>query len=240
MINRKHVLLSVLLCGLLMTGCGAQFPVLTAEQEAMIAGYAATVVLKHNRNYDNRLVDLADLPKVEPDETVAAPPEEEVPEGMDPVADTEVVDKSEEESLYSSIQDFYGLSGLNITYLNYTVTDSYPEAQEGDIAFALDATSGNKLLVLSFELLNTSGEAMEVDLFSPSTKYRVSVNGEPSISFLHTMLSDELSSYIGSLAPDEAVNTVLVAMIPEASTGGIESIKLIMKNESESASFVLQ
>ncbi|MCM1087931.1 MAG: hypothetical protein NC419_07215, partial [Muribaculaceae bacterium] len=54
---------SVLLCGIgiacILTGCGNTMPELTEEENDIITEYAVSLLLKYDKNYNSRLIDLA-------------------------------------------------------------------------------------------------------------------------------------------------------------------------------------
>ena len=80
--NKKMKPFIILLAGTLMvslSGCGNTIPSLSEEQEALVVEYASTAVLKHDANYQGKLVDLSTLKNEEEtpvEETMQAPAEE--------------------------------------------------------------------------------------------------------------------------------------------------------------------
>ena len=85
--NKKMRPFIILLAGTLivsLSGCGNTIPALSEEQEALVVEYASTAVLKHDANYQGKLVDLSTLSNEE--ET----PEEETTQ--EPVEDLQVID----------------------------------------------------------------------------------------------------------------------------------------------------
>lgn len=231
----QRVFCSILIAGLvLLSGCGS-LPEMTQEQENAIVEYAAGLLIKNMKDYDSRLVDLSLYNVVEenPEET------EEEPEGMDAVADTEVIDKVEEES-YGSIDTLLMPEGVTIAFTESRVADTYPDNGDEDPFFALDATSGNRLLVLQFTVTNTSGEDKEIDIFGMSPKCIVTVNGAKQSVALSTMLLDDLNTYVGTLAAGEAVSLVLLAEMDASVLEQVESIKLKVSTDAGSVTTLLQ
>ena len=80
--NKKMKPFIILLAGTLivsLSGCGNTIPSLSEEQEALVVEYASTAVLKHDANYQGKLVDLSTLKNEEEtpvEETMQAPAEE--------------------------------------------------------------------------------------------------------------------------------------------------------------------
>lgn len=220
----KAVVVGILLVATLV-GCGV--PDMTAEQEARIVNYAANIALKYDGNYQNRLVDLSkyDIPLPE------LPPEEENT-GMDPVEDTDIVDVSGGQGPATSIDEFYQLEGLSIDYSGYLTGKTYPENSVDDLYFSLEATSGKTLLVLQFKVTNETDQEMKVDMISQLSAMRIQVNGEKNVGVMRTMLLDDLTSYVGTMAAGETINLVLLAEIDENYEGQINQLALNMRKAS--------
>lgn len=234
--RNKKIFCSMALTGLIfLSGC-ASFPEMTEEQEEAIVEYAAGLLIQNMKDYDSRLVDLslyAD-PEVLPEET----PEPES-SGMDEVADTEKVDVSDGE-VYGSVETLLVPEGVTLTYVGNSVANTYPEGDDGEPFFALDATTGNQLLVLKFTMTNTTGEEQAVDVLGVSPKFRVIVNGTENKHTLSTMLLDDLSTYVGTLAAGEEVSLVLLVEIESAVLEQVESIELKVTTDEGSVTTLLQ
>lgn len=243
--KQRIAIMCIAAMALFMTACGSTIPEMTEEQTAQVAEYAAGLLLKYDENYHSRLVE-------EPEAAIEEEPleeeevkEEELPAEAaeeEPEEETVVVDKSEEVQapIYSSIEEFYGIEGVAITYNGYEIKDMYPEQSSSDeMFFAMNATAGCKLLVLNFNVTNTSGQDKNLDMLSMDTKFKVSVNGETPRYALTTMLTNDLASYVGTIMSDATEPMVLVCEIPEDKAGDIQSLSLEMRNMSESTTISL-
>lgn len=225
---------AVLMIGI--CGCGNTIPALTEEEENQIVNYAADIALKYDSSYSNRLVELP-AEDTKPSTPVSKPVEE--PSGkMDSVEDTPTVDKSEETG-YSSIEEFYELEGVTVAFKKSYFADSYPEQSENSY-FALDAGEGKKLLVMLFEVSNSSKEAADVDFFKINANIAVSLNDDKKVNVLATMLQDDLSTYSERMEAGECVELVLLAKVDEKKADEIKSLSLTLKNESSVAKILLK
>lgn len=227
------------LCLILFTGCGAALPPMTDAQQDAIAEYAAALVMRHTRNYSSRLVDLSLYEEKEPEKT-----EEPGTGGMDATADTPVIDNSDnnniDETVYQSIDALLVPDGVVITYMGSRILDSYPENEDDDdLFFALEASTGKKLLVLRFSLQNTTGEEKNLDIFSVAPRCTLKINDTVRTHVISTMLLDDLSTYIGSLATGEEISLVLLAEI-DNTLDTIEKLELTVSTGEESAVTLLQ
>ena len=194
--------------------------------------------MRHTRDYSSRLVDLSLYEEKEPEKI-----EEPETGGMDATADTPVIDNSDsnniDETVYQSIDALLVPDGVVITYMGSQILDSYPENDDDDLFFALDASTGKKLLVLRFSLQNTTGEEKNLDIFSVAPRCTLKINDTERTHVVSTMLLDDLSTYIGSLAAGEEISLVLLAEI-DNTLDTIEKLELTVSTAEENAVTLLQ
>ena len=234
---------SVLLCGLtvalLTAGCG-EMPDLTQEETDLIAEYAAGILLKYDKDQVNRLVD---IPIVEEDEVELEPEETEEeqtePEDEESTAVVDVSQDEETEPTVSSVEQYYGVPNVMITYTGYEVADSYPPStEEEDLVFSMDASAGKQLLVLKFNAQNLSGEDQNLNMLGYGARFRVSVNGESSKGALATMLVNDMQTYNDVIPAGVAVELVSIVEIPQGTSVG--SIDMILRGGEQDATLRLQ
>lgn len=152
--------------------------------------------------------------------------------------------EEEEVLVNQSIDEFYGIEGITIRYTGYELKDIYIESdaeqEPTNIALAITASRGCKLLILNFDVSNTGEEDRTIDMPAAGSKFKISINGEAPKYALTTMLANDLSSFVGTVSPGTAQKLVLVGEIPEEREDSIESISLVMKNVSEDATTFLE
>ena len=249
----------VMSIGLLLTGCSNPFdymPNLTEEESALISEYAAGILIKHDK-YAGKLVDDAEIIAADEKEARLQASVEAFREMEKKKAEEEAQQEAEGEkeaggnknaegeaeevqTPFTGIADFCGADGFQIRYIGHSVCDSYPEEEGGEKVFAMDATAGNKLLVLKFIAENTGGEDRELDMLSKGVRFRIGVNGESEKSALSTLLLDDLSSYRDVVPAQTGVQLVLIREIPTEQAAAIQSISLSLINESENATTSLE
>ncbi len=224
--------------------CGVTGVELTEEQNSQIVEYAAGLLLKYDANHHGRLVE-----EKEEDEEVQQPPaedlapveekEEEItPEDVEEPEMTDAVEEQEEE-VERTIEEFYSIEGAVISYTGYEIKDSYPDSGGDDLFFAMNASTGCKLLIINFDVVNTGGGDLSIDMVSKESKFRVSINGAMPKYALTTMLMNDLASYIGTIPSGSSENLVLVCEIPEEEADLVETISLLMRNGSEEGRLTL-
>lgn len=221
-------------------GCGNKIPEMTEQQQELIVEYAAGTVLKYDKNYEGKLVELTveENSDSEPanEEAVVTKKEEAVNESEQEVA---VIDNTQETATVASIEEFLQIDSISITYTGFEVCDMYPENDEGsELYFFMNATEGNKLFVLKFLVENFSSAEKEVNIAQSNVRFKVVVNGVEK-NALTTMLLNDLAYYNGVLAAGESTELVLVCEVPVEQTAEISSLVLDLKSVDNEATISL-
>ena len=231
--NKKSIaafFTAVVLCAGL-TGCGENaIPELTDEQVKSIGEYVAVTMMKYDANHKSRLVDRAML-----DKKPYVPPEPAAtkePSGMGPVDNTPVIDSAAVENPYTLEEVLALQDGVTLVYSGQRLCDVYTE--KGELPLSLPASTGNKLLVLSFMLSNATGQDQKIDLLSSDATFRVTVNGSYSRYALHTSMLEDMATYVGTVPANSGTEVVIFVEVTDEMASGIESISLNVKNDTKS------
>lgn len=234
----------IALSAVLMSGCGNTIPEMTEEEQELVVEYAANTLLKYDKYYERKLIELTveqetaedTVPAEDSGEETAKEPEKD--SALKPDSEVTIIDNTGEAvSENISIQEFLGLDSVEFTYTGYEVCDTWPEQGE-DLFFIMNATEGNKLLVLKFQTKNTSGTEMELDIAKSETRFKILTDGKQT-NALTTMLLNDLAYYKGTLAAGEETELVLVCEVPEEEAGKISSLGLMMRNVENTATISL-
>lgn len=236
------------LCGImaaaLLSGCGAQMPELTQEETNLISEYAVGVLLKYDKYHSGRLVDTTGYETAEVDTSEEIPdnqPEEPAPEET-PANDTEVVDVSQDEEVAAvpaTIEEYYGIQNFTFRYTGYELAQNYPpNASEGDIFFAMDATEGMQLLVLKFMAENTGASDQTLNMLEHGARFRVSLNGGSSQGALATMLLNDMQTFDDVIPAGSSMELVSIVEIPQSVS--VDTIEFILRGGEENVTIVLQ
>lgn len=231
-----------------LTGCQNALPEMTTEEVAQIGEYAAITLLKYDANARSRLVDeetvLAYEQKQQALKELAAketPKEESA--GMEPVADTPVIEKEKTDVVQNTVSSLEtSLSvpeGITITYTGYEVCDTYPEDGLSKEYLSLDATAGKKLLVLEFTAQNSSAAEVSANFFSTKAGFSVDLGDGTKQKAMISMLMNDMSTYIGTIPAGESQNLVLLFEIDESKASNLEGVQLYYKDENGTNSIQL-
>ncbi len=225
---------------LLVTGCGNTIPEMNSEQEALVVEYAVGTVLKYDKNYESRLVEMTVSQEEVQDASIEEEPAvSEIEEETNESEAVEVIDNTQDTQTAHSIEEFLGLDSVRFTYTGYETDDFYPNENEGEeLYFSMSATEGNKLLVLKFMAENISSSDTELNLAQSNARFKIVIDGEEK-NALTTMLLNDLAYYDGVLASGESTELVLVCEIPDEKAEGISSLSLLIKSVDNLATISL-
>lgn len=221
-------LLLLMLGGLLLSGCGEAPYELTEEEEALIVSYSAHVVSKYNIYQKDGLVYVADdvEEEVETETEAATEAEEDTQSSAQMTGSTGSSAESAEEAVTATLSSIYADTGLTISYAGCEVADSYMDSS----AYAAKPSNGKGFLVLYFTVKNQAEEAIEFNNFgsgiSYSARYEMESGKLYNAPSVMTLVSNEFSTYEGTIEPQEAVEMVLLFEIPLETT---EVDSLILK-----------
>lgn len=245
------VMLCIMTMTLSLSGCGNAIPDMSEEESAMITEYAAGLLLKYDKNYSSRLVEEKTLEKteevseevseenVEKTEEQIAADEPTVSENQTVVTESQNQDGVSAENVSANIGSFLELGSIQVDYQGYEILDSYSEGSEEELAFAMDASEGAKLVVVKFSLTNTGTEEAVCDILSKSPRFRINY-GAATKTTLVTMLADDLSTLNTTIPAGETIPAVLVIEVKAEEAETITGLSLNIKYNENSISTTLE
>lgn len=231
----------------MLTGCVDAMPDMTAEQSDLVAEYAAGLLLKYSPNYDYRLVSDEELAEALAQETAVdeaeTDTEKEASASEETVQDKEKTAQEETETVLQTEQTGISFAdvdadlavalgldeGVSLHYQSFEICASYPQEASG--FSGVDAGEGRKLLVLHFDLENSTDEKMDCQLADAALKLRINVNQSLSTGVMDLLLlPDDMISFSGSMEAGEKVDVTAVAEIEDMSDEDIESLTIQMSS----------
>lgn len=205
----KPVVMVCLLCiGMVaLTGCDSLD--YTTEQEDVIANYAANILLRHDKNYKSDYISEEETTSKEEDTEVT---EEETTTVDNSVngdginGDTNVGKVSSAEDVTSAL---HLPDGVTAQYVDYDIVDQYPDDSSTDI-FVMKAVANSKLLVVKFNITNTTSQDISINIMSSVQKFKGIVNDAKKYNAQLTLLLDALNTYEGTLKAGTSQTLILV------------------------------
>lgn len=231
-INMKkngYLFIGMVLMMFLAAGCGDYDTGMSEEQEKLVAEYATTILVKHSPIADRALLNESRLETEIAKEEAEAVRLAKVKElekayltGAEDAAQTDNTEKDNtetdavtERATTQSMAQFLQESAFSIDYSSYVFCSSYPENSEEDFYMAMDATPGKQLCVISFTVSNLTDSDQELDVLQKKCRFSLKINGTDTIQAQATLLTDDLSSYKGTVPAGAKEELVLVFEVPD-------------------------
>ena len=228
--KRKILVVSIVYMLLTMVGCVEAID-LDEHQQDMFVGYAVNSVLEYDKNY---MVGLNDV-EINVEEESTEDSSVETPtkgDSENQTTDKPSTDKPVVENpsvVTTTMERALGLSGVSVTYTGVVVGDVYPEVQ-GEPVFALKAFTGNKLVVLKFDVTNTTDSDISLDMAAKDLKIKGIFNKSIKTIAQVTLLPEALNTFKETIPAGKTVQTVLVFEMTETNANNLTSIVLEIKS----------
>ena len=225
----KRKLLGVIITSAVMlslTGC-ADVPDISKKQQDLIAEYSGGILLRYSDRYDLRLVmndedgdgmedDMkSPAPSEGPDSTAQSSPSPTPGTTDEPAASAEASEIPQEtERPTVGVNEIYGISGLDFSYSSYETVKTYPK-NSSDVTMTADKDGA--LLVVNFNVKNTTKNDIKVDLTGRNINYELDVGGSkiaPSISILD---NGGLNYLMTTIKPGKTEKAVLIFNLDKTS-----------------------
>lgn len=228
------IIIIIVIAGL--TGC-VQTTELDKEQELQFIEYSVYSVLEHDKNYMIGLnqVEIESEPETESDATDNQQQEPET----DGQGQSNQNQGGTTVQATDNINDALGVEGATVKYAGVSVCDSFPEA-ENIPSFVIKAVSGKKLVVLKFDITNTTDSDMKVDLSSKKLSFKGIFNGSVKTNVLVTLLPEAMNTFDDVIPAGGTIQTVLVFEISESYADNITTVTVEVKSESGTKSIKLK
>ncbi|MBQ8247667.1 MAG: hypothetical protein IJZ42_11090 [Lachnospiraceae bacterium] len=247
---KKYRMLSIILSSVLvlsLSGCASAIPELSADEQDMVTQYMADMLLKYDVNYQASLLEGEELAialeeQREKEEAARLEAEEQERLEQEKVEaskpdDIEITDTPQYAGV-DSMADASNLENVAFDYLGYELTSRYPNADEGELVFAMTPTAGNELLIMKFNLANISGSDCEIDMINSGTSYAVKINEGSYAPALTSLLENDLSTFIATLPKESGAEVVLISEVPSGTQ--IDTIVLYVRAQDGNLEIQLQ
>ncbi|MEY8390254.1 DUF4352 domain-containing protein [Lachnospiraceae bacterium] len=223
----------------LLTGCGEAVTPLTESEEATIIQYSAGTLAKHNSFQQEGLTAL--YPEEEAEEETEQKETEEAKEPDKEESKKEQEQKPEdkkeekkqegqpENTGQSTFTEALAVPGIEFSYKDYSIVSSY---SQGDY-FSLEASAGKVYMLLNINITNTSDAAVECNLLSKKPKFILKLNKDAGVSNQITILTNDVSTYSGTLESGQTEAGILLFEVPETAVENISSMQLTLEMEGK-------
>lgn len=198
----------------MISGCGTSLYEMTDDEENLVVQYAAYAVGKHNIHQKDGMTNaVAKEQDSQVKEEQSTQKEQDTQSNQNSAnqgsagqtGDSTGTDTSNYAQI--SLEKALGYdSALNITYKGYKVQDSYKEGNY----FAVNAASGNKLLVMNFTISNPGKKTVKYDTTSLGNSFYGVFDGKTKIAEKMTFSNKELSSGTNKIKAGKKIKAIMI------------------------------
>ena len=230
--KRKILLVSIIYMLATMSGCVEALDLDETQQDKFV-GYVVYSVLEHDKNY---MVGLNDVVEDVTD-NVADDFDDEQPSVEQPTVEDSTSSSTEnnnitvdkEPAITTTMDRALDVEGVSVKYTGVIVDDVFPKA-EGEPVFALKAYTGNKLVVLKFDVTNTTNSDITLDMVSKNLTIKGVFNKSIKTIAQVTLLPEALNTFKETIPAGKTVQTYLVFEMKETNANNLTSIALDIKS----------
>lgn len=230
----KKILKTAMLigCSMMLMGCDRVVD-LTENESKLISEYAASMLLKYDLNYTDRIKEGEEAEQERESEVTTQEVISTETTSEEVLAEGEMESVSSDDETTAAIvgnekdiAKIVGMNGVSITYKDYEITKQYPAQNEDGKFIYLEASEGYQLMVLHFDVLNTSKSKKNISMMNKDIDYRIVCNGNKAADPMLTILMEDLATFETNLNPEENQDAVLVFQIADNMKDALETIDL--------------
>lgn len=203
---KKKLFVTAIVASMLVTGC-THVPELTKSDNNMAAEYMAGSLLKYDKEYEYALDYDRSILQATPEPTPTP-----VPVATPAVSPAGNGAEATEEPIQNvSLSEIYGQSGVRVTQTSYSLKKSF-----GTDYSAVTAGEGKKLLIVYFQVKNTSEKMQEVNLMTAKLSYLLKSGEETLGKPLLTIAEGDLQYFDRKIKSGKSNQGVLVFEVDAA------------------------
>lgn len=229
--QKRYLFIGVVLLAFVLSGCGTELYEMTQEEEDLIVHSAAYYVAKHNIQQKDGVSAVVD-----PDTIVIPEEVEGITESETELAEEVIMPSGGGEGQSVdvtgvSLSEVIGHGAdLSVAYTGSYSADNYVEGA----AYSVDAGTGKVFYVMQFAITNVTDGDVIVDNASINPIFKLESNGL-SVKSEVTFLMTDFSTYQGTIAAGETVETILLFEVPEGSVAEITdpTLQITIDNDTK-------
>lgn len=206
---RKRVGVIACLLAAVLTGC-ASVPELSQEDNDVAAEYMAGELLKYDKSYSYAFdYDRSVLiPTPEPTPKPTVKPSESADVGSSSSSGGR--NKTESTVKEVDLEKIYGVSGVSIKQTGYSLRSRYSDSNGAEVS----AGKGNRLLVATFNIKNTTGSEVSVKLGKSPVTYGLNIDGKGYGEPLMSIINHDMQFFDEKIPAGKTRKGVLIFEIP--------------------------
>ncbi|ABX43213.1 hypothetical protein [Lachnoclostridium phytofermentans] len=223
---KKRLLLSLAVVSMFgLTGCASSIR-LTENENNIIAEYLSGVLLSQQRSYDQALIEPSPTPI--PVATVTPTPSAEKPSTVSNKGNTNGHQTGANIQANSDFTEVIGIKNLTIEYTGYDIVNSF-----SDEYFSLDASKGKQLMVIKFNVKNTSKNATKLQLTDAGIQYQLDIDMGTILKPQLTFILNDLRYIDLEIGGKETKEAIVIFEVPKKQE--MKAANLIISKDEKTA-----
>lgn len=256
-------------CAMTISGCGlVNIPDLSDEQNQLISEYSVDLLLKYGAPGHSRILSAGEVKQAE--ESVAESEKAHANERAGVTSESSKAEMASSEAAGgtdktvisdTTINKFYGINGVDISYTGDSVCSSYPDASADqdttqgstssetaaasetaneNMYYSVDADPGKKLIVLKFKAVNNTDQSVNLDMTSYPLELSVSLDGGNDQKILTTLVPYDIAAYKDTIQAGQSAVLVCMIQTDENKAASVKQINMTMVNGDQTATIALK
>lgn len=232
--KKKAILGLILAMMLSMSGCKKteQLIKLEDDERAQIIQFSAHIISEFNRSQPEgyRALSKTQMDAVDEADNKTEQKEDSTQEEKQDESGasdgTQTTDNTPA-AVKGTINDLVGVSGIEASVTGLKVRKDYVEEN----VFAMNASEGNKYVVVKIKLTNTTNKKVSVDILDKNPSISLQLNNEEETSkALLTLLTNDFLTTKQKIAAGKSIDTVLLFEVEKSKADSIKTASLITKD----------
>lgn len=224
---KKRLLLALAVVSMFgLTGCATSIR-LTENENNIVAEYLAGVLLSQQRSYDQALIEPSPSPTPAPTLT-PTPSKDGKPTQDSSQGNASGNQSSSNVQANADFTEVIGIKNLTIEYTGYDMVSSF-----SDEYFSLDASKNKQLMVIKFDVKNSSKNAIKLQLSDAEIQYQLDINTGIIVKPQLTFMLNDLRYIDLEIGGKESKETIIIFEVPKKQE--IKTANLIISKEEKTA-----
>lgn len=217
---KKKIIATVLTTAFVLTGCGTEVPDLSKLDNDKAAEYMAGELLKYDKHYeyaldyDRAVLNPTPIPTQAPSKAPAGQGQTKTVSGSAASGGSSTKngsssgqgEKETPEALRQvSLSEVYAVDGIKVSEVSSSLKDSYGKGYE-----YYKASKGKKLLLLYFQIKNTTGKDKSVVLSKKDIQYELQVDGVKAGQLQQTIADGDLQYFTHKIKAGKSRQGILI------------------------------
>lgn len=226
--KKQTVIGMALIAALGISGCGVTE--LNEEQNAQAAEYLAGVMLKYTTGYEKSLIYTAATPEptVSPEQTQAPSPTDKPGDNTMPGKSGNPASNEEDKTVLSDLNDVLDIAKCKVEYKSMKECNSYKESE--DASYGVFAESGKKLIVVKFQIKNSSSKDVKIDLHKNDVTYQFVLSDGKAVTSQLTLLGNDMNYLSARIKKGKKAEGIVVFMVDKKTSVSDAKLKVIGGN----------